>query len=521
MKKFWKKATGICLAAVLTMGCAAGLTACTNADESDPNVLVIDAFKGGYGVDWLGAIARAFEEKNEGITVKVYPTEDDSTFGTALTSGRLTSDIVFERYPHWDRILRPTTIAGTTYDCLYEDLTDIYTAKIPGEDVTIEEKLIDGVADYYKTDGKYYHFNWAVGMMGILYNEKQWKSSWQLPRTTDELLELCETIKADNKTPFVYSLKNTYWGFYDVWAAQYEGLDAMNDYDEGYDPSGSRYTPELVLYQGFEEALEVLQELLKDENGYMHPSSRDYTFTDAQIKFLEGEAVMQPNGDWIQSEMSANFTEDEVTIQFMKMPVISSIVDKCPSITGTAEEKEEKLCSIIDYVDGAEGAALPAGVSETDVEYIRTARSLFHTTGQEHTAYIPVYSNKKDLAKQFLQFMATDEAIELYVKASGGYRTMFEYDYNKPELQESMSSFMKSTNKLTEESQLFFLKHKDPIFSLTGYVFMRNGITGWPETYLSAVNPDDYLSASEIYQRNYTTLKSQWDSYLATANIVR
>ena len=123
--------------------------------------------------------------------------------------------------------------------------------------------------------------------------------------------------------------------------------------------------------------------------------------------------------------------------------------------------------------------------------------------------------------KQFLQFMATDEAIELYVKASGGYRTMFEYDYNKPKLQEAMSSFMKSTNKLTENSQLFFMKHKDPIFSLTGYVFMRNGITGWPETYLSAVNPNDYLSASEIYQRNYITLKSQWDSYLATANIVR
>ena len=50
--------------------------------------------------------------------------------------------------------LRPTTIGGTTYECLYEDLTDIYTTDIPGEDVTIEEKLIDGVAEYYRTDGK-------------------------------------------------------------------------------------------------------------------------------------------------------------------------------------------------------------------------------------------------------------------------------------------------------------------------------------------------------------------------------
>ena len=142
-------------------------------------------------------------------------------------------------------------------------------------------------------------------------------------------------------------------------------------------------------------------------------------------------------------------------------------------------------------------------------------------TGQDHTAYVPVYSKKKDLAKRFLQFMATDEAIELYVKASGGYRTMFRYDYDKPEIQNAMSSFMKSANELVENSRLFFLKHKDPIFSLTGMVFMRNGITGTPESYLSAVNSKDYLSASEIYQKNYTSLKSQWKNYLASANIVK
>ena len=520
MKKTLKRIVCTALSFVCAAG-AASMAGCGKKDADDPNTLVIDAFEGGYGIKWLQEIADRFEEKNEGVTVKVYGTQDDSVFSEHLMSGRLTSDIVFERYPFWERVMRPTTIGNTTYDCLLEDLTDIYTSKIPGEDVTVEEKLIDEVADYYKTDGKYYHFNWAVGPMGILYNEKQWKTGWKIPRTTDELIELCDTIKADKKIPFVYSLKNTYWGFYDVWAAQYEGLEAMNDYDDGYDPNGERYTPELVLYKGFEEALKVLETLLKNENGYMHLSSQEYTFTEAQIKFLEGEAVMQPNGDWIESEMSANFSEDEVTIQFIKTPVISSIVDKCPSITGTAEEKQEKLEAVIDYVDEVENARIPEGVSDEDVERIRTARSLLHVTGQDHTAYVPVYSKKKDLAKRFLQFMATDEAIELYVKASGGYRTMFRYDYDKPEIQNAMSSFMKSANELVENSRLFFLKHKDPIFSLTGMVFMRNGITGTPESYLSAVNSKDYLSASEIYQKNYTSLKSQWKNYLASANIVK
>lgn len=167
------------------------------------------------------------------------------------------------------------------------------------------------------------------------------------------------------------------------------------------------------------------------------------------------------------------------------------------------------------------GARIPDGISEEDVDRISTARSLLHVTGQEHAAYIPVYSQKKELAKRFLQFMATDEAIEMYVKASGGYRTMFRYDYDKPEIQNAMSTFMKSTNELIENSKLFFLKHKDPIFSLTGLVFMKNGITGTPESYLSAGNAKDYLSASEIYQKNYTSLKAQWKNYLASANIVK
>ena len=509
----FKKLTALLLSSAAVFGCLAGCGA-----SNDPNTLYIDAFEGGYGVEWLYALGEEFEKKNEGITVKINETSDDSTFSTMLMSGRSTADIVFERYPFWDRIFRPTVVGSTTYDPILEDLTDIYNAKIPGEDVTIAEKLPEDVRAYYETDGKYYHFNWAAGMMGLLYNKNVWSSSWKLPRTTDELISLADTIKKAGKVPFVYSLKDSYWGIYVVWAAQYEGLETMAAYDEGYAPNGKRYVPELALYPGFEEALKVLEVLLKDENGYCHSRSKEVDFTMAQNMFLEGDAVMQANGDWIESEMRANFAAGETDIEFMKMPVISSIVDKCPSITGTEEEKEAKLCAVVDYVDGADGATLPEGVTQQDVEYIRSARSMMQTIGQDHSAYIPVYSTKKDIAKKFFQFMASDEGIEIYVKSSGGYRTMFEYDYSKSELQNGISSFMKSTNALFEQSSHYFMPMKNKLFSLTGMQFMENGLVD-VEVYLSASNPKDYKSASEIFLANYKNLEKEWTNYLNTAQI--
>ena len=69
MKVSVKRAFCTAMSAMLTLAGAAGLASCGDGGESDPNTLIIDAFEGGYGVDWLYAIADKFEEKNEGVSV--------------------------------------------------------------------------------------------------------------------------------------------------------------------------------------------------------------------------------------------------------------------------------------------------------------------------------------------------------------------------------------------------------------------------------------------------------------------
>lgn len=514
MKKKIRQIIGVVLASTCV---ASALSACSKS--SDKNTLIIDVADLGYGTDWLYALGEKFEELNEGVTVEIYPTTDESILTTQLMSGSSQADLMFETWSHWYRLNTTTVIGKDSYNPILEDLTDIFKTNIPGENVTIEDKYEDYVTDYLlNKDGKYYHFSWITQHGGIIYNDKVWKDDWALPRTTGELITLCNQIKENTSgvnVPFSYSLKNSYWGMcLSAWATQYEGIEAIKNYNNGYAPNGERYVPEMVLYDGFLKALEVLEELLKPSNGYMHPSSKEDNFTDSQVRFLEGGSVMQVNGDWLQSEMSANFSPDEVDIRMMKMPIVSSIVEKCSVV-----KDEAALCQVIDFIDGVEGASLPTGLTEEheDVKKIKEARNAM-SADLRQTAVIPAYSTKKDLAKKFLQFMASDTGIETFAVASGGYHPMFKFDYDIDSIKNIRSSFLNSVQELANkalENNTFFAAsvEKDPIF-FNGLSPYATDLSGGVETYLSATNSADYMTAQELILRNYDCVKDKWDEYM-------
>ena len=150
---------------------------------------------------------------------------------------------------------------------------------------------------------------WISGMGGIIYNKKVWKSTWEMPNTTDELVALCATIKSETYTPMIYCLDDSFWFFpCETWFAQYEGLSGVDAFWNGYDENGERYTAEILLTKGLLEAYEVVESLLNDGRGFMDSRSKTDDFTTVQTYFLESEnkIAMMPNGDWIQREMSAN-----------------------------------------------------------------------------------------------------------------------------------------------------------------------------------------------------------------------
>ena len=503
----------------LSMSVVAGLTCmggCGGGKENK-DALLISVFDGGYGTKWATDIAAAFEEKT-GIQTEVKPSTYVDGFRTALESGTTEADLFFGKKAHWDLFYKEVKVGSQKFKPIFADLTDIYTSVIPGEDKTIREKLSPDVADLLnfgtEEEPLYYTYSWAIGDMGIVVNNKEWTDSWVYPNTTDELLALCETVKAAGKIPFVYSLDYSYWdGYYQYWCSQYEGSENMARYWAGYDKSGKRYQPELVNLQGALEGLKVLQALLDKDKGYQHAASKSINFTQAQNYLLAGHAVMQPNGDWLETEMQGNYDPDEVDISLKKIPVVSALGTRL-GIT------DKELSAIVSYVDG--NGELPSFTSsagytgEEVVAAVREARNMFISSANSHIAYVPVYSNKINEAKQFLQFMSSDEGIELYSNATLGAGLPFEYDYlGNDRIQ--MSAFMQTSHEMMAGGSHYMDNMKDRLRALGGVYFINHeNYLGVSRVFSSDKSSSSYLTADQLFMLNYTYMRERWDTIFLT-----
>lgn len=500
--------------------------------KNDPNTIYIGIYNGGYGTDFIYELKKGFENKYPEIKVDIKTLVKNHKVTDELVSGKSNTDIYFFHTDMFTYLQKPMTVNGQTYDRILADLTDVYETVLPGETATLKDKLssdfLDNAAMVDENTGevKYYTLPWATGQAGLIINNKLWNNDWEIPNTTDELIMLAQQIKNQGKWPFIYCESDPYWQSYmSVWAAQYDGLDNVNAFRNGYAPDGNRYVPEIVLYEGLSEGLEVLEVLLKDSNKYINPY-KSSDFTTVQGYFLEGDKniVMNINGDWLEREARSNYSADEIDIKYIKAPVISSLGTQL-GIT------DSELSQIIDCIDNnktmIDFSSTKGLTNENVVERVNEARSLNISVSGSHTAWIPAYSSKVESAKKFLQYMATDEGIRAYVKGSQGYVLPYQYDYmNDAETLSYMSPFMKGVNKIlinsfdknnNKDRYYFFKSDKNPIFNLGG---LRQLNIGKPvESYLAAVNPNDYKNAQDIFIENYEKVKASWQTIMLNSGL--
>lgn len=543
MKKLKKL---LCLFLSLTMVFCA-VVGC--GKDNDPDTLRINIFEGGYGTEWMDDMIAYYNEVYPDQKVEKRVIYQSSDAVNELKSGSSDVDIYFNKTDISKFVLKPTNLFGTTYDTLLEDLTDIYNEKLPGEDVTLKEKMESFTLDfntYTDSDGvdRYYATPWAVGVVGIIKNNKIWRDTWKTPRTTEELFAVLDTIKSDTgKAPIIYSLADSYWNlFYNVWFYQYEGIEGYKNFYQGIDATGKRYTPEFLLYQGRIEALKTMERLLTPDNGYCNDYSYSVNATSAQNYFLEGTlgAPLTCNADWMNGELLKNYSNDEIDLDMIKAPIISSIVEKLSfythgSMEYTSLSDAEKsaydavLTEIVDYVDGikTEKPVTVNGytVTDADIAKISEARGITVSASLTHQAWIPIYEHNKDAAKKFLQLMATNKGIEIFTKASKGYILPYSYDYSN--LESHMSGYLKSVNSFVNETiadpddnrvLLASNIEKDPIFALGGVSQFGNN-TGNFIKQLAAKNVKDRKGAEELILEDYRGVKDRWSSYLTLASI--
>ena len=519
MNKMMKKGA-VLLGVTLALS---GLTACKDPVADDQNTLYIYMAEAGFGGDWLPAVAEAFEKEYPDYNVELETEKGVDRVEDMLRSGpeNTTHDLLFGREKLF-ALQAQGEKAYAGYDCVLENLTDMYESEVPGEGVTLAEKTNQYTLKHFaieeEVDGvwkdQYYMYSWSNSLMGLVYNKTVFEEhSLSVPRTTEEMYEVCDTLKKDIM-PFISSHNVSYWDpVCDTWWAQY---DSVEEHDRYWNPTSlSDY--ETMSQKGKLYAAQIANQIYNPKYGREHGDSISASYTEAQAKFIIREAAIIPCGDWFENEMKDIIAQQQaqgVTDEFemMKTPLNSAIVEKLSFWTGgdystifqaahavsspdatklqTLRDADDKLQQIVDYVDGVT-TTKPAFASDDDIQIVAAARNVAFTYGSGHQAVIPAYATAKEAAKKFLLFLATDRAQKIFAENTSG--TTMCYGYDPADDGVEMSNFARSALDIVKDAVI--AKH----YSISkGY--WAAGLYDYRLSFSRMASEHDYLSPEYIYE---------------------
>ncbi len=512
------------------------LTALAGCNRSvSEDTLVISCTKLGYGLDWLKALTKEYTSKT-GVKFKIIEEIGENGIGsidTQIKSYAGTSDIYgtrpsgFHKYIYRGQI---TAADGNVYQGVFENLNDVYDGEYEGESGknTMSKKIDKTFKDYATVGDNTYAVPWANGFVSFCRNLDVWNkfgySNDYYPRTTDEFFEVLDDMnskiatdktKFNNTAPLIYSEANEYYTtITGAWFAQYEGSDRMENFYEGLDPNGEQ-SDNFYAYQGITESANVLAKLLKKQNGsyvYHHSdSSRD--FTQVQNYFLFGASAFMVNGTWLEVESP---TARKSNIDWIKIPLVSSIINKL------SFDNEETLRNLVTYVDNnpldGNYTDMPSGVTTDDVDIVRDARNngSVMRTDYDHLFVVPTWNHKKEMAKAFLKWMYSDEALQLFYTTMNGHHlpaTLSQGEYSNEGI--TLSSFRIASNKIFDAGAYcpyLINTVKARMFSVAGVLPNFSNSIGLTGTCASWLAQGKVSSGEAVRKENSDFIKHNWDT---------
>ena len=284
----------------------------TGGETAEKQVLKISGLEGGYGVKHWEALAKQFEDDNEGVTVEL---------------------TLEQNIPE---VLRPQLQAGDYPDVIYlsigydtnliealikeeavMDLTDVLEMEVPGESVKVKDKIIPGFTDTSITnpygDGKTYLAPLFYGPTGLFYNADLFgEGKYTLPTTWDEMFALGDEAKEDGIALFSYPTT----GYFDT---MFPGMINTTAGTDAYEKA-MEYDVDTWKSPEVKKAFEIIGQLApyvhKDAVSQGNPTD----FTKNQQHVLDNEALFITNGAWLPGEMAEAPRVDGFEWGFMSLP---------------------------------------------------------------------------------------------------------------------------------------------------------------------------------------------------------
>ncbi len=357
-----KKIIALLLALVMAVSMFACAPADNNGTEGNKEVTIkVAAIETAYGSQMWVDVCKAFEAQT-GIKVE-------------LTTDKQLEDVIGpqiqgQNYPDVVHLAtgRP---AGLTEQLIkangLHDLTNVLGMTVPGEDKKVSDKIAGGFTDTTLTnpyaDNKTYMAPMFYSPCGLFYNAKLFEAKgWTVPTTWDEMWELGDKAKAEGIALFTYPTAGYYDAF--MYALMYSigGAEFFN--------KATTYAEGVWDTEDAKTLFAILDKLADYTHEKTPTQANNQDFTKNQLMVMQNEALFMPNGTWITAEMA-------------------------PALETLTNEFAWGMTALPAVKEGG------AGYSYTWFEQ----------------AWIPAGAENKAAAEQFVAFLYSDKAVEIFAKA--------------------------------------------------------------------------------------------------------
>lgn len=413
MKKFLALALALGLSISMLTACGGSTSSSTAASTAEGSgstasasgdyagqTLKVAAIETAYGTEMWEKIAAAFEEKT-GATVE-------------LTMDKNLEDVI-----------DPQMKAGEFYDVVHlaagrekalpetmlkenaiEEVTDVLSMNVLGEDVTVGEKIISGFTGNLTTnpygDDKVYMMPMFYSPCGLFYNKANFTEGGgdlELPTTWDEFFALADQTDIPL---FTYPVAGYLDAFTYAMMAEVGGQEFFN--------KALQYDEEVWSSAEMDQMFEVLGKLAENTNPATTSYANNDNFTKNQQMILDNEALFMPNGNWVIGEMADAPRAEGFEWGFMALPAMEeggdrysyTFFEQCWIPAGAENKELAKVFMTFLYSDEAADIFAEAGA-------VQPITGMTDKLSDDNKVYYSVYDNG---AKAAIGTFATTTPVE-------------------------------------------------------------------------------------------------------------
>ena len=260
---------------------------------------------------------------------------------------------------------RPAALTETLVkENMLEDITDVLSMTVPGEDKLVREKIAGGFTESSLTnpygDGKTYLAPMFYSPCGLFYNAGLFEEKgWEVPETWDEMWALGDVAAAEGIALFAYPTAGYFDAFFYALLYECGGPEFFTQ--------ATSYAEGIWDTEEAQLAFDIVAKLASYTEKSVPSNANNDNFTKNQQLILDNKALFMPNGNWVIGEMADAPRAEGFKWGFTALPAVTEGGDR---------------------------------YSYTFFEQL----------------WIPSEAVNKDAAKQFVAFMYSDVAAEIFAK---------------------------------------------------------------------------------------------------------